>query len=251
MTFIANKKGKFVRSPVVFKNKEEGKTLSLIIHKNGKNNNKVVKYEPYDAITKCKSAGIIPYCIVDGQIYFLLQKTKYPTRKKDLGWNDFGGKKINPSETTMETAAREFSEETSCLFYLKENNLINTTDIYQSLKDNDNLSYDVDVITQLKNLIPLSQKYYANKISQFVLPIYISSKETYISYFVKVDYIPETDLPKAEDLHIDYEVRYIRECKWFSLEDLLKISDKDFHKRLQITRIRQRIANYFTKGLFI
>ncbi len=76
--------------------------------------------KPYDAITNCKSAGIIPYAVHNGKIYFLFQRSSNPFKRKDSGWNDFGGKKINPTETTADVAAREFSEETSCLFYIKE-----------------------------------------------------------------------------------------------------------------------------------
>ena len=77
-------------------------------------------FKKFDPIEKCKSAGIIPYAIHNNQVYFLFQKSDNPLRKKDDGWNDYGGKQGDPSETTAMTAAREFSEETSCLFYLVE-----------------------------------------------------------------------------------------------------------------------------------
>ena len=207
------------------------------------------KFKPYDAINNCKSAGIIPYTIHGGEIYFLLQKIDNPVRKKDSGWNDFGGKQLF-SETTAEIAAREFSEETSCLFYLKDNESKEYNEYYELLKDNQELQYDDPTIELLKNLIQKSQKFYTNKITEYVLPLYISSKETYISYFVKVCHIPEIDLPRAEDIHVAYEYRYIRTCKWFSLNELLALNEKDFHKRLQITRIQQRIINYFSKEMF-
>lgn len=208
-----------------------------------------IDFKPYDAINNCKSAGIIPYTIHNGIIYFLFQQAKNPLRKKDSGWNDFGGKRISQTETTAEAAAREFSEETSCLFYLKENQQ-NPSNYYNLLKNNDNLVYDDETITILKNLITKSQQYFSEKINEVVLPVYISSKETYISYFLRVKYIPEEDLPQAEDIHIPYEVRYLRTCKWFSYEELMELDEKDFHKRLQITRIQQRIQNYYEKGLF-
>ena len=207
-------------------------------------------FKSYDAITNCKSAGIIPYSIYNGKLYFLLQQSVNPLRKKDYGWNDFGGKKIDPKENTSETAAREFSEETSCLFYLKEQNNDESKKLYDILKDNQELYYDDETISNLKKLIPISQKYFADKITEYVLPIYVSSKETYISYFIRVEYIPEKDLPRAEDIHIPYEYRYIRMCKWFTFDELMNIDEKDFHKRLQITRIKQRINNYHDKGLF-
>lgn len=204
----------------------------------------------YNAVNMCKSAGIIPYTFHEGNLYFLFQHTKESVKKKDLGWNDFGGKRIDDNETTYEIAAREFSEETSCLFYLKENKNGIYEKYYDSLKDNNELKYNDKSINILKHLIPLSQKFYTDKITEFPAPLYVSSKETYISYFVKVDYIPETDLPRAEDIHIPYDYRYIRMCKWFSVDEVTNSNKKIFHKRLQITRLQQRIKEYYDKGLF-
>lgn len=209
-----------------------------------------VDFRPYDAISNCKSAGVIPYTIYNDTVYFLFQQLVNPPRKKDFGWNDFGGKKIPADETTIETASREFSEETSCLFYLKENDSDENSKLYNILKDNSYLYYDKRTVQILKNLITESQKFYKEKITEFVLPIYISSKETYISYFVRVPYIPQEDFPRAEDIHIPYENRYLRNCQWFSFDELMELNEKDFHKRLQITRIQQRVSNYYDKGLF-
>jgi hypothetical protein len=208
-------------------------------------------YKLYDAINNCRSAGVIPYTIHHGTLYFLFQHIRMPIKKKDTGWNDFGGKRISTNESTAETAAREFSEETSCLFYLKEMNNDTSKNQYELLKDREDLFYDNNVVETLKMLIPLSQKFFFDRITEFALPLYISSKETYISYFVRVEYIPEKDIPRAEDIHISYDVRYIRDCKWFSIYELMDMDEKSFHKRLQITRIKQRIYNYYSKDLFI
>ncbi|AGF85160.1 hydrolase [Moumouvirus goulette] len=279
-----NEKNKFNTGPIILKVNASGKTLSIPIKKNSykniihtqtskswngvpyinniysrefhidknhcKNYDLAYANKPYDAINNCKSAGIIPYTFHNGQLYFLLQRAKNPPRKKDSGWNDFGGKQINPNETTAQIASREFSEETSCLFYLAEKKDLKSKEIYDLLKDNQKLNYDTNTIQLLKDIILLSQKYYCDKITEYVFPIYVSSKETYISYFVKVKYIPEQDIPKAEDIHINYEDRYLRDCKWLSLDDLMNLNEKDFHKRLQITRIQQRIMKYYDKGLF-
>ena len=208
------------------------------------------RYNKYDPINNCKSAGVIPYTIINNTVYFLFQCADNPIRKKDSGWNDFGGKRIDPNDTTAETAAREFSEETSCLFYFKYQNTVEAESNYHLLKDNKNLFYDKDAVDILKTNIPLSQKFFTEKIIEFVAPIYLSSKETYISYFIYVPYIPESDIPRAEDIHIPYEDRYLRRCKWFSYHELSMTNEKDFHKRLQITKIQQRINNYYKKGLF-
>jgi len=182
---------------------------------------------------------------------FLFQQADKPLRKKDSGWNDFGGKKDDEDgEDTISTACREFSEETSCLFYLRENKSDINENNYEMLKDGVNLEYDTETVQVLLDLIPYAKRFYENKLKENAHPLYISSKEIYISYFLKVPYIPSTDLPRAEDLHIHYEDRYTRQCKWFSYEEILETDDKMFHKRLQITKIKQRIQNYYEKNMF-
>lgn len=271
----------FISSQIPMSNKEKLKTLTIVTYRNSwknngcnkdyyKNNiskninsfltnyddqendfvNNIFRFKKYNAITNCKSAGIIPYTYYNGKLLFLLQRIKNPSKKKDSGWNDFGGKRICHKETTIETAAREFNEETSCLFYLKEQKDEDSKKMYLAFQNNNELNYSEKTINDLKKLIPISQKYFANKISQYVLPIHISSKETYISYFLKVKYLPEHEIPNAEDIHIQYEDRYIRECKWFSFNEIIKFKEKDFHKRLQITKIQQRMKNYLFKKLF-
>ena len=207
-------------------------------------------YRPYDAISNCKSAGVIPYTYHHGELHFLFQRSIKPTNKKNIGWNDFGGKRINNDETTADIAAREFCEETSCLFYLKEKLSPNSILNYELFKDNPDLSYDEQTVNILREKINEGKKYFSDKITEFVSPIHTSSKETYISYFVKVEYIPETDIPRAEDIHIDYDVRYLRECKWISVSELLGMNVNEFHKRLQITKLQRRIACYCNKDLF-
>jgi hypothetical protein len=207
---------------------------------------------PYDPIKYSKGAGIIPYTYIDNKLHFLLQRAIEPTKVKDRGFADFGGKKNDRNEHTYKVAAREFGEETSCLFYLKEmfdstNNIIYDT-TYNNLKDNPLLIYDSVTINKLKEYIILSEDYYSSKIDS-VNPVYINSKETYISYLIKVPYIPAEDLPRAEDLHIPYEERYIRECCWFSYESLLALPEEDFHKRLQITKIKNRLKNFVDKEM--
>jgi hypothetical protein len=210
--------------------------------------NYVDTYKPYDAVLRAKGAGIIPYTVIDGKIYFLFQKADNPNKKKDFGWNDFGGKKNLTEENTSITAAREFSEETSCLFYLKEQTDEQSKILYEELKDNQTLTYSTDVVNKLKQIITLSAKFFSNKINTYINPLYISSKETYISYIIKVKYVPIIDIPRAEDIHIPYEERYIRKCKWFSMEEFMLLTEYDFHKRLQITKIKNRIQNFYERG---
>src|SRR5690606_7615491 len=136
--------------------------------------------------------------------------------------------------------------ETSCLFYLKE---INDIDNY-TIVSNYNVTKNSDVSNILPDLIIKSKKYYEDKLNKKENLLYLSSKEVYVTYFLDVQYIPYDHLPLAEDLHIHYEDRYIRECKWFSYDEIVKMDDTMFHKRLQITKIKKRIMSYYENNVF-
>jgi hypothetical protein len=222
----------------------------------GNNASEIIK-SLYNPIERCKSSGIIPYTIHKGKLMFLFQKLNDPIRKKDSGWNDFGGKRIiyfdrdkeiYTIEESVRTAAREFSEETSCLFYANDHKLHTN---YEMLRDRPELDYGEKEVSTLIEMIPKSTNYHADKINEIVIPLYISSKETYISYLLRVNYLPASDLPRAEDIHIDYADRYLRTCQWFTIDELMELPETAFHKRLQITRIQQRIASYHNMDHFI
>ena len=53
------------------------------------------------------SAGILPYAVDNGKIFYLLGKDW-----RDYGWSDFGGKCEMTDASTEHTACREFYEET-------------------------------------------------------------------------------------------------------------------------------------------
>ncbi|MCG8612845.1 MAG: hypothetical protein MI864_20220 [Pseudomonadales bacterium] len=58
-------------------------------------------------------AGVLPFCVLDKTVYFLMQTT-FSGRKQGF-LNDFGGGS-EPAETSIQTAAREFVEETETMF---------------------------------------------------------------------------------------------------------------------------------------
>lgn len=239
-------------SPILLIKNGDKKELSIPSTKHiSKSWDESYKMKPFDAISNCKSAGIIPYTIHKGTVYFLLQKNMNENKKKNYGWNDFGGKRSDPSESTADTAAREFNEETSCLFYFKELNTDKSNNYYNLLKNNNNnTDYPDESIKILKSQIPLAKSYFSKKITKYLSPLFASSKEIYISYFVKVNYVPSDEIPVAEDIHIPYQNRYLRTCKWFTYEELMALDNKEIHKRLQITKIKRRITNYYQKELF-
>ena len=111
-----------------------------------------------DGIAKCKSAGIIPYTFLDGKLLFLLQKQITRGKTKNYGWNDFGGKKNNLNESLYETACREFSEETNCLFYLNSDK----NPDYEEFTSRNNCDY-TDFKTKILRLyIEKSIEYFKN-----------------------------------------------------------------------------------------
>ncbi len=60
-----------------------------------------------------KGAGIIPFTLSDGQVHFLFHKT-FSGRRAGL-IVDFGGRSLS-GESQLQTAAREFIEETEAMF---------------------------------------------------------------------------------------------------------------------------------------
>ena len=97
---------------------------------NNNNNWNDHQIEINNKIYPCKAAGIMPYTIINNEIYFLFQ---LPNNKKPL-YTDFGGKRELFDSSIIQTAAREFSEETNgCFFHdYKSNNNYRTNDIKKS-----------------------------------------------------------------------------------------------------------------------
>ncbi len=58
------------------------------------------------------AAGIIPYCIENGELYFLLG-----LEKSNNKWSGFVGNKELKDMSVINTAIREFNEETTNIFY--------------------------------------------------------------------------------------------------------------------------------------
>lgn len=191
-----------------------------------------------------KGAGIIPYIWHNSELKFLLQRHIFPDIKKKRGWNDFGGKKEAEDSGAMENACREFAEETSCLFYL-----INKDEkMYNIFKNNNLLQYSQSDIKNLTKIIPYAKQYFLDKLGKF--PQYICCGETYITYFLEVDYLDINDIPKCEDIFKDYETKYIRECKWVDAIELINLEYSCFSKRLQIMNFQNKIKKMLDKRVF-
>ena len=188
-----------------------------------------------------RAAGIIPYALVDGEMKFLFQRYVNPRKKNDIGWTDFGGKINNVDRSAHETASREFSEETCCVFYLNELDDIDTKD--NIIKKIEDVPFENRESYQkiMKEIIPESISHFSLKLKNANAP-YIYNGKKYVCYLMKVNYIPETDIPQFEDMHIDYDDRYYRECKWFSLAELKKLDKWSFHRRLHNANLLGHIS---------
>lgn len=198
-------------------------------------------HKKQDAILTCKSSGIIPYTFLDGKLLFLLQKQITRGKTRNYGWNDFGGKKNNSNESLYETACREFSEETNCLFYLKSND----NPDYNDFTSNNNDEYTDFKTKMLRLYIGESIEYFKNRLNNKMSAY---SNDTYITFFMRVEYINENEFPESEDMHIKYQDRYKRICKWFCCEEILNLDD--LHKRLQIVNIKSKIDLLLKNGYF-
>lgn len=75
-------------------------------------------------------AGVIPFSVNNGKVYFLFQTT-FSGRKTGY-LNDFGGG-IGPGEDYRETAIREFVEETETMYFLDDLKLANPS--VKTIKD--------------------------------------------------------------------------------------------------------------------
>jgi hypothetical protein len=207
------------------------------------------KFIKYDVFKNAQGAGIIPYTIHNGELLFLFQKTIFPDTTKNRGWNDFGGKKDDKLDNNAkEIACREFSEETSCIFYLKENATDENNDLFSELT---NTNYSSNTIDKLKDIFKKSTDYYTTKLNKYDLKFNLHIKEIYVSYFLHVPYVNADSFPKSEDIHLEYDYRYIRQCKWFKYDDIIEIDENEFHKRLQIMKIKNKIQDLWHQRFFI
>jgi hypothetical protein len=193
---------------------------------------------------KARSSGILPYAVhpVTKEIIFLfnldlqgpnnhsLEVIGKGTKLHRRGFSDFGGKpdiKLQPRETALETALREFNEEIGCKSYLLETN----TEKFSRLAGQGHRELNNLERNDLKFDIKKSVEFYKNKIGARGLP-YIMDRN-YCFFFMQIPYIPINLLPRHEDMHIHYNYRYPRKCIWISISQLTSIRQADFHMRIR------------------
>lgn len=172
--------------------------MTLVEH-NYPNHNIVINNQNY----QCKAGGILPYTIINNNIYFLLQKQySKKNNSKDSLYSDFGGKREKSDPNIGYTAAREFSEETNGIFFNKSNN--------NNLDDKIKTS---TIITEslLKHNIPEYIYNYNGKYLIYLLYVYPVNTEKFdnIEFFTKLK----------------------RTCEWINCKELL--NDDFINTKLQ------------------
>jgi hypothetical protein len=186
--------------------------------------------------TLAKSAGVVPYSYIGNKLYFLFQITHPPksdtkSRNKIGVLCDFGGKRDPTDRDIVMTASREFSEETSCLFFRKK--------------------YEHD---DLKALITASTDHFSALFKNMCKehPYFeLYNDISYVVYLYKVDYIPADMFPDKEDEYMNYDVHYKRECVWISYDDLIKLPYYKIHRRLNAVKLIPKLKCMYENDLFL
>ena len=166
----------------------------------------------------CKAGGILPYTIINNNVYFLLQKqfNKKTTNKQSL-YSDFGGKREKTDPNIRYTAAREFSEETNGIFFNKQQN----KNLNQNIKTS-------TIITEslLKHQLPLYIYNYNGK------------------YLIYLLYVYPININKFDN--IEFFTKLKRTCEW--INGKLLINDDFINTKLQY-RLRKGLKKTISKLL--
>lgn len=216
-----------------------------------------------------QAGGIVPYTFLNGELLFLMQRSKYFQNGNKSGWTDFGGAGYI-GDFAYETAAREFCEETSSIFFLetmkrqkivsnKEHLLKSFHDKYklvaginkkvsklsanmQTIKNNFLTTKEQKIICEL---LGKSIEYYVNLLSSMSevnsIPCIKRRRKVYESFFLEVPYIPVEHIPMTEETHTEFDELCLRECKWMTLNDLKNIAKHEFHGRQHAMKFLQNI----------
>ena len=123
------------------------------------------------ATLKTNRAGLIPYTIENGSIYFLLTRDKV---SRELG--DFGGG-VRKTEVALTAALREFYEESHGIF----------SHIYKSANDISNKIAMVDGVKMAMVFVPLESRWITDAQKMFMANPATSKKSDEVSELVWVD----------------------------------------------------------------
>lgn len=161
----------------------------------------------------CKAAGILPFTIINNNIYFLLQfSNTFPKI-----YSDFGGKREQCDQDIIETAAREFAEETNGIFFNQS--------ITSSLSITNSIKKSKIIISSLLSYKEPTYIYnYNGKYVIYLLQLYPINKNIFgnIENFTKIN----------------------RKCEWIESSKLL---DENFINTNLQYRLRKGLKNCILK----
>lgn len=155
-----------------------------------------------------RGAGVIPFSIRNGVVYFLFHKT-FSGRRAGLHV-DFGGGSI-VGEPQSRTAAREFVEETEAMFLASSGIDESKTEIEQEL--------------QIQQLLSLLQQTQQERPDWWCQRANSNSKhpKDWKTYFVEVEYRALDDMNREWALDTAGKFKKRRELLWVSSDQLLDL----------------------------
>lgn len=196
----------------------------------------------------------MPFSIINGRPYFLIQladfvydKNGFRRKPKCNGYAEFGGKRDKGDRDILETAAREFMEETAAMPYLWE---IGSSEYFGNLFEDEyqDLHFLPEVTDRhlLTSQIKDGTEYYYQRLLNSPT-MYINNQDSYVVFFLEIPYLPSSHLPLHEDMHIEYEDRYQRICKWVDLKTLNNLPVASLHIRLRTKTWEKKLKHVIQK----
>jgi len=129
-------------------------------------------------------AGILPFCVREGEVFFFFHRTF--EGKKQGTWIDCGGGKSSQDHTLIETAAREFAEETGGL-WKNEHFIVSSMKPTESLHEFETSEMVkksfLKMLEHIKNEMKLQEK---EKKRVWILKYH----ESYLMVLLQIDWIP-------------------------------------------------------------
>ena len=167
-------------------------------------------------------AGVIPFCVLEGKVFFLFHKTFSGRRAGHLV--DFGGGG-NEGESYRQTAMREFIEETETMFF--------ATDLRVAIISPERIRSQMDLLEQLfdRTLNRHPDWWCRRSDSRRGKP------RDWRTYFIEFDYRNPADMNRQwrEDAGRRFKKR--RELLWVASDELIEIYANAPHRLWR--RVRQ------------
>eukprot|EP01124_Arcella_intermedia_P020431 TRINITY_DN27905_c0_g1_i1.p1 TRINITY_DN27905_c0_g1~~TRINITY_DN27905_c0_g1_i1.p1 ORF type:complete len:207 (+),score=28.51 TRINITY_DN27905_c0_g1_i1:50-670(+) len=157
-------------------------------------------------VLRQQGAGVVPFAVHNGEVLFLLHKTFQGAKKGTL--IDWGGS-TESRETPLQTAAREFVEETECMYFASD------IPSHLSRKSEPERTKQIALVEELLGKGTVG---YCN--SHFGLL-------SYRAFFAQFPYRDLSTINKRFQKAKEYGLEKTRQLEWVTTEQLLEgLSDK-------------------------